>query len=657
MCGIAGIYRTDQAPVEPAALAAMTASLAHRGPDGQGLWHDGPIGFGHRRLAIRDLSDGGRQPMWTPGGEVFSVFNGEIYNDGALRRALEREIGARFQSTCDAEVVPFGWLAWGDRLFDRLEGMFAIAVWDARSRTLALARDGAGIKPLFFSDAAGAVRFGSEAKALLTDPAQPRDIDPASLHAFMAQGYVAPDASLHRDIRQVPPGTVVCFDGDGERRRTFWRPRRAPEIRDPREAVDGFLSVWETVVGDVLTSSDVPVGVLQSGGIDSSLITLSIAERAGTPLFVAQFAEASHDESSLAAQVAESVGLPLNRVPIRTEGEEEDVFRRTVRAFDGQVADSSAYAVYPLMAAVRRHAKVVLSGDGGDEFFGGYPTYRASRVARMLSPLTARGPARFVGRKLLGLTGQDDSRMPALEIAGRFLLGLAEAERAPHAHWRRLLPGFAAPGLYGPALKAVAHGNPLGRYEAAVADAEGDLLDRCLAADQGFYLPADMLMKVDAMSMAHGLEVRVPFLDRRIMDFAGRLDGRVLNPFLGPHKKVLRQAAQRMGAPAEVVAGGKKGFNVPITRVLRGPLARLGSHHLDETADRLAPYFVPADVRRLWRSHLARRTNHGYVLWTLLSVAVWLDLLEATPFTDDRSLDPAPGTLAGPPVGRDSSLQ
>ncbi len=627
MCGISGVLDFSGRPIEESLLRAMTGQLVHRGPDAEGLWHGGPVALGHRRLSIRDLSEAGRQPMSDPSGRVTVSYNGEIYNEAELRRELERDAGVHFRSQCDTELIPAGYRAWGERIFDRLEGMFAIALWDADAECLFLARDSMGIKPLYVGRSGTRWRFASEAKAILVDPEQPRTLDPEALHAYLAQGYVAPDRTLLTEIEQLPPGTVRRIDRQGIKERRLWQPHRQPDIRRLDEAVDAFFEAWRGVLERIVVS-DVPLGILQSGGIDSSLVTLGLRERSELPLFIASFDERSHDESELAEQVASAAGRPARIVPVAVEDVAE-TFRRMVRHYDGQLADSSGLAVYALCREVRRHTRVVLSGDGADELFGGYPTYRASRLAEIVRRVVPRSLLEKMGRLSWDLNAGRTDRQPAAELVARFLLGSATTSGAPHAEWRRYLMRHHMATLYGPELAPWAEAaSPLARYAEAVTAGQGGRIDRCLLADQRHYLPADMLMKVDAMSMAHGLEVRLPFLERPVVEVAGRIHSDLLSPLWGPPKKVLRHALGAVGGPRAVVEGPKRGFNVPIAGLLRGPLAPLASQLLDDEVDRLAPHLDPGNVRRMWQSHRDGRANESYALWTLLSLATWREELD-----------------------------
>jgi len=617
MCGIVGIFKHDGQKVEVSTIDLMTDALIHRGPDDRGIWTEGAIGLGHRRLSIRDLSPLGRQPMSDPEGNVWVTYNGEIYNDDLLKRELEREFGWVFKSSCDSELLPAGYLAWGTKLFDRLEGMFAVALWDRRSQELVLARDGVGIKPLYYSNDGGSIRFASELKAILADKTFRPALQSDALPAFLTQGYVSPSGSLLKNVEQVPPGTVRVIGKSGVRDRKFWQPTRNPILCDEREAMEGFRKLWVKVLGDVRVS-DVPLGILQSGGIDSSLVTTFMGRDGRFPVFTAKFAEESHDESGLAKQISNKVGADHHFVPVDMLDDASELFAKVVSSLDGQLADSSAFAFYQLCAAVRRHVTVAVSGDGADEFFGGYQTYKASRYASAIQPFIPAAAASMVGSMLSGFSASDESRLPFTEILARFSYGLASPDGTSHAYWRQLImPPKLNALLDQPGFKG------LEDYENAILTAEGDLVDRCLLADQRHYLPADMLVKVDAMSMAHGLEIRVPFLDRRIMDFAGQLDHKLLTPLKGNGKKLLRQVLAAAGTGVGVTSAPKKGFNVPVARMLRTSLASLGDRLLDRDVERLAPDIKPEVARQMWRDHKMKKANNGYGLWALLTLAQW----------------------------------
>ena len=628
MCGIAGIFHLDGRSVDPAVLERMNAALVHRGPDAGDIWHDGAVGFAHRRLAIRDLTDAGRQPMSDPSGRITVTYNGEIYNEAALRAELERDFGTVFRSHCDTEMLPAGYLAWGDDLFARIEGIFAIGLWDSANKRLVLARDSIGTKPLFFSLVGDTVRFASEIKGIFADPSHPRAFDADGLHRFLAMGYAGPDATTMRHIRQVEPGSLTIYENGSEISRRFWRPRRSYGFRRLDEAVDAFLPLFDQVVSDQLIS-DVPVGILQSGGIDSSLIAWSVAKRGKFPLLTASFAEQSHDESKIAALVAQQTGLPHRIVPIHEDPDPAATLRRVVHHFDGQVADESAGPLLLLTAELRRTATVALSGDGADEFFGGYPTYKATRLAQRFGGAIPAGIARSLGKMMYGVSGANETRLPATARLSRFLLGLAAGGSLAHAEWRRYIPEFLLPRLYGPALRDLADVSPMAGYRSAIERADGPaLLDRCLIADQTWHLPAGLLMKTDAMSMANGVEIRVPFLDRRIMELSGACSLDLIVQPDGPTKPLLRRALHDEGAAAAIWSAPKRGFNNPLSGLLRGALRPLSEAIFENSPDLFTPYLLPDAVRALWREHANLKTNHAYALWPLLTFALWRSELE-----------------------------
>jgi len=627
MCGIAGLLRFDGGPVDTTLLATMTDSLAHRGPDGRGVWIDGPVGLGHRRLAIRGLTPTAAQPMVS--GDIVVTYNGEIYNDGELRPRLSNTVPTNFRGDCDTEIIAPGWLAWGEELFAQMRGMFAIALWDARQRRLILARDHLGVKPIYFARTERHLAFASEVKALMPVPGQSRDLDPINLHRMLAQGYAGPAHSIVEGIEQLPPGHFAVIEADGRTRvSSYWRPRRSGSIRDFATAREEFIPLWRRSVGDMLVS-DRPLGVLLSGGVDSSLIATELAGRPDVPAFTAQFAEADHDETRLAAMTAGAAQLPHRVVPVDTGRDTEATFRAVVRAFDGQIADSSAFALYLVCREAGKTVPVLMSGEGGDELFGGYPTYRASRLAARIGSLLPR--ASSLARVLEAMCAGNEGRPSSVDKLARFLRGAGQGSSA-HPEWRRYLHADGVSSLYGKGmLAATEHIDPLGEYAAALnIDPGAPLVDRALLADQSHYLPGDMLLKADAMSMAHGIEIRVPLLDLRVVEFAARLNTDLLCPWRGPDKKFLRRILAERPVGREIASGGKRGFQVPVARLLRQGLRDLGDRLLDRDADILAPLLSADGIRRLWRAHQDRRANHGYVLWTLLTVATWRDSTAST---------------------------
>lgn len=622
MCGIAGIVNFDGEPVVAERIVQMTDALAHRGPDGSGVWVEGHVGLGHRRLAIRDLSPAGAQPMIDSEAGIAVTYNGELYNDIKLRRELGQAAGTAFHTACDTEVIAPSYRLWGQDAFLKFEGIYAIALWDQQNERLILARDPVGIKPLYFSFVGRSLRFASEIKALLALDDQPRQLAPESLHRFFAQGYPGPARSLIDGIVPLPPGSTLVADRNGWRVESFWQPQRSGRITSLEQALADFDRLWPEVVDDQLIS-DVPVALLLSGGIDSALIATALPDRSDLSAYTATFGESAFDESGLAVITAKHAKLRQHFVSIDTESDIEARFLDVVAKFDGQLADSSALAFYSLCQKAGKDVRVLLTGDGADEFFAGYETYRATRVATAVGPLLPKFAMRYLSETLFAKAAASSAKVGTAEKLARLLAGMANGGDRPHPQWRRYLYPDQIDGLYGTGMKDIDRdADALGEYAAALGT-EGSAMDKALVGDQRYYLPGDMLMKTDSMSMAHGVEVRVPFLDRRIMEFANSLDTALISPLLGPDKRLLRAYLEKHGLPQGVTRGSKKGFNIPVASYLRRGLRSLGDRLLDKEADCLAPFLQADAVRGLWRAHVDGNSRSSYTLWTLLTLATW----------------------------------
>lgn len=622
MCGLTGIVNFDGAPVDHRQIERMTETLAHRGPDGSGIWVHGNVGLGHRRLAIRDLSEAGSQPRIDASTKLAVVYNGELYNDLSLRNTLSDLAGAKFQTTCDTEVIAPSYRLWGEDAFLKFEGMYAIALWDRENERLILARDPIGIKPLYFSFVGPSLRFASEIKAILALQDQPRRLSPESLHRFFAQGYPGPARSLLDGILPLPPGSILVADRSGWRITHFWQPQRRRRSFSLEEALFDFDRLWPEVVGDQLIS-DVPIALLLSGGIDSALVATALPKRADLSAYTATFGESAFDESDFATITAKHTNLRQVLVSIDTETDIEARFRDLVIKVDGQLADSSALAFYSLCQKASKDVRVLLTGDGADEFFAGYETYRATRIATSIAPLLPTSAMRFLSDILFTHAVGGSAKIGATEKLARFLAGIANGGKQPHPQWRRYLFPQQIEDLYGIGMSGIDRRvDALNEYTVEL-HTEGSMMDQALVADQRYYLPGDMLMKTDSMSMAHGVEVRVPFLDRRIMEFANGLATALISPLCGPDKRLLRTYLEKQGLAVNVTRGSKKGFNIPIASYLRSGLRPLGERLLHTEADCLAPFLLPDAVRRLWRSHIDGNSRYSYTLWTFLTLATW----------------------------------
>lgn len=618
MCGLVG-YVGPTAPVSVERLVVMRETLRHRGPDDAGLWTGveggASVGLAHRRLAIVDLDPRGRQPMAHGGARV--VFNGEIYNHRVLRRALEAE-GAVFGTATDTEVIPALYARRGEGLLDELEGMFAFALWDGRR--LLLARDRLGVKPLFVAERGESLMFASEPKALrasgvIDDGIE--GVDRQALHDYLGLCYVPGPRTLWRGITQLPPGHAMVWEAGRVRRWRWWRPVFAV----PRPAASLRVAAAETrrllcaAVEDRLMA-DVPLGVFLSGGIDSTAVLWAMREAgARRPAFTIRFAEAGFDESAVAARVAKALGAEHHVETVRPDP--VAVVEALAPAMDQPFADSSAIAVWHLCRLARRAVTVALGGDGGDEVFAGYRTHVAWWLARHWRRLPARvraGVTAAVGRLPVS------HGKVSLDLQARaFTAAAARPAVAAHALFKSFLSEEARRALMGSGDEI----EPTVRVFEAVA--RGESLHDILACDLGVYLPDDILVKLDRMSMAHGVEARVPLLDRRLVEAAGRWPAG--HKLRGPLTKVALRAALIGRVPAEVLGRRKAGFNVPMARWLSGPLRPL----LEELAASpvVGALLDRGAVGRLIAEHRARHRDHSRPLWAMVCLMLSLRRVSA----------------------------
>ena len=590
MCGIAGV--ASARPVEGRGrLERMRDVMRHRGPDDQGAWWsaDGRVGLAHRRLSILDLSAAGHQPMADGTGRLWVVFNGEIYNFAELRGEL-RAAGHAFRSGTDTEVLLAAYRAWGEAFLGRLEGMFAFALYDGDARRVLLARDRAGENPLFYAHAAGTLRFASELKGLLADPELPRELEPEALEHYLAYGYVPGGRCILRGVRKLPPAQLAVFDldGGGLEVRPYWRLPEPPrgEGADAEELLDELEALLSTSVRRQLVA-DVPVAVLLSGGLDSSLVTALAARASARPVrtFTATFPGAGvFDESGFARTVARHFGTEHTELPV--EPASVDLLPVLAAQYDEPLADSSMVPTYLISRLVRTRATVALGGDGGDELFAGYGHYRMllrqAQLRRVL-PRTVRAGVAAAARALpAGVRGRNH----LVGFAGGAASNLAHVNLYFDAPARRALlrpTGWAPPAVPPEALRG-------GAWPAART-----VLQQATATDFLTYLPDDILVKVDRASMLTSLEVRAPFLDPRVIEFAfGRVPDRLrATPRAG--KVLLRRLARRV-LPPELDLQRKRGFSLPLGRWFRGEWGRYVAGVLAEAPPGL---FDPAAVRGL----------------------------------------------------------
>jgi asparagine synthase (glutamine-hydrolysing) len=616
MCGICGLVALDGSEVDATPLAAMSESLRHRGPDSEGSVVDGPVALAARRLSIIDL-EGGDQPVGNEDGSVKVVQNGEIYNYRALRAGLERR-GHRFSTQSDTEVLVHLYEAHGADFVRELRGRFALALWDSRQRRLVLARDRFGIKPLYYGSERGLLSFASELKAL------PRgEVDLDALEAFLTFNSIPAPLSIWRGTLKLPAGHLLVWEGKGEPRlERFARPAPVPagEVRNGREselAEELRARLRDSVRAHLV--ADVPVGILLSGGVDSgalaALAALESGERVQT--FSIGFEEGSFDELSEARKVAKRYDTDHHELVLKPDAAE--LLPKLAAAFDEPFADSSALPTYLVSELASRHVKVALSGEGGDELFGGYYTYVADLLAPRIGPLAG------VIRPLVEALPSSSGRTSFDYKAKRFVRAAHLPPLERHHAWKEILSPEARAELLAPDRRGSA--DPLDAYRARYEETGGaEPLARLQDVDLGIYLVDDLLVKTDRASMAHSLEARVPYLDEVVAGFALALPTRLKVRGLAK-KRLLRKAVAPL-LPHSVVYGKKRGFSIPAAAWLRGPLVPFAREVLSAETVRRQGYFSPETVTRLLEDHIAGREDLSRQLWGLLSFTLWCEQAE-----------------------------
>jgi len=617
MCGIAGIVALGGAPApEVALLRRMCDTLVHRGPDDEGIDVAGGVGLGMRRLSIIDLA-GGAQPLFNEDRSVRAVFNGEIYNYRELTRELVAA-GHRFHSATDGEVIVHLWEEHGPAFVERLNGMFAIALHDARRGRFVLVRDRLGIKPLFWAHEGAHLVFASEIKALLASPHVSRRLDVDALGQFVAWEYVPAPRTLLAGVHKLDAACLLELDlADGRRElRRYWE--LPPPVADARpdaewaERVDAKLR--ECVRRQLV--SDVPLGAFLSGGVDSSLVAAAM-ERPRT--FSIGFDDASYDELPWSERVAAHLGTRHRTEVLAPRALE--LFDPLMAFMDDPIADFSIFPTYLVSRLARSEVTVALSGDGGDELFGGYETYVAQQKARAWSRLPAPLREGLLERVVRALPPRPQKK-GWVNKARRFVEGVGHDARLGHARWRLFAGEALRHELFTPEALA-AMDTPTGEHvlRRSAEAGERDDVDRALYVDVKSYLVDNCLVKVDRMSMACSLETRVPLLDHELVELAFRVPSG-LKVGGGATKILLKRVAARH-VPRECVYRPKQGFSIPIKQWLFGPLRPLTEELLDATRLRAEGLLRVETVERLKREHAAGRENHSHVLWALLVFQDW----------------------------------
>jgi asparagine synthase (glutamine-hydrolysing) len=612
VCGILGYSHVAKSVPAGVLLSALEA-LVHRGPDHQGTFWSERFSLGATRLRILDL-DGGDQPLFSPDRDVVVVFNGEIFNYPELRAELEGE-GFRFETRCDTEVVLNAFLRWGGSCFSRLRGMFAIAIWVRSEGRLILARDRMGIKPLYYCVQGGEIYFGSELKCILLHPAVRRNICLSGLNCFLSLNYVPGPLTLVEGIIKLMPGHYLEWQSGRCSLHSYvdaGGPQKAPSSIDAAcGELDGLLtqSLKEQLV------SDLPVGIWLSGGLDSSAILHYAANAHRGPLqtYSITFHGRSFDESRYIREVSSHFGTRHSEFDLSESVDLVDAIERIAFYSDEPSADAGALPLWFLAQMTSRDVTVVLTGEGADELFGGYLTYRADRYSAMARKIPAQ--LRKAALAFATLLPVSDEKISFEYKVKRFLRGSLLSPELAHVFWngafsqaeKERLFLFADPGPLEAVLDRMVGGPGLQRY---------------LDFDQRYYLPDDILYKVDRISMAHSLEVRPPFLDPRIVDFAAGLPERF--KVRGSQSKYVLRRLMRDKLPRSVLRRPKIGFDVPIHEWLRGVLRPLLLDTLSQEAVSATGLFHWPAVKQQISAHLERRANLGYHLWGLMVLLIWM---------------------------------
>lgn len=652
MCGITGILQTQHAArsADLTAIGTMTARLRHRGPDADGFWsdRDAGIAFGHRRLAIIDLSDAGRQPMLSGSGRFVITFNGEIYNYKSLRGELERE-GKQFVGNSDTEVLLGLIERWGlERALQRSNGMFALAVWDRRTRILHLARDRMGKKPLYVARTPHALVFASELKAIAAFPDFHQEIDSGAVAEFLARGWLPEDKCIWRDVFKLPPGSILSLRAEDlsgsrdaaalrENARSWWsladvaragRGMLAPA--DDRQLVSQACHLLEAAVADRMVA-DVPVGLFLSGGIDSSTVVALMQAQSSRPVrtYTIGFGERAFDETDNAAAVARHLGTSHTELRV-TPAEARAVIPELPTVWDEPFADESQIPTLLLSRLARREVTVALSGDGGDECFAGYS--RHVLCARLAPLLNSSQPIRTIaasGVALLG-RGMREGIVEALHLPG-WLQRMTHSDRINRL--ANLIGSEDVAGMYrrSTQLTELQLTKALPGGDSDSIPPLDDLLSEFIVRDMLGYLPSDILVKLDRASMATSLEARCPLLDHRVIEFCWSLPNSAKVRH-GQGKWLLRQILGRY-LPRHLFERPKQGFDVPIGAWLKGPLRSWASDLLSESRLRNQHLLDAARVQDCWLQHLSGRRDFSRALWAVLMLQSWLDI----PVTSETS--------------------
>jgi len=630
MCGIAGAAWGQSSPgIDLPTLERMSDALRHRGPDDRHTYldhyQDGEgrqtgVGLGFRRLSIIDV-EGARQPMTNEDKSLWLVFNGEIYNFHDLRRRLEGG-GHRFATHGDGETILHLYEDIGTDCFQYLNGMFAIALWDAKRNRLILARDRLGKKPLYYSIQNDRILFASELKSFAETPGWKPELEPSAIDDFLTYQYIPHPKTIWKNVHKLPPGHFAIYEQGRLTVNRYWDfdPSRERNISQS-QAIESLRELLNDSVAKRL-QSDVPLGAFLSGGIDSSLIVALAQRQRDTPLrtFTIGFPDKDFDESGYAAEVAQFLGTDHTRFEVVPDG--VHVIDKLVWHYDEPFGDSSAIPTWYLSELTRSQVTVALSGDGGDELFAGYDRYRALWLSRLMQRAF---PLKYVpGISLIQRLPDSSAQRSLIRRGKRFFEALGQEPARRYLNWLQIFPESLRAELYNEEFMKQLPGDDPFEFlkQAWVRSGNRDIVTKASMADLETYLPCDLLTKVDIASMAHGLEVRQPMLDYRVVELAASLP--VKMKFRGQRGKLILREAFGDHVPPQVWTRRKMGFGVPISGWFRGPLKPMVHDLLLSPSSRISQFFRIQTVARLVQEHESLQHNHAYRLWNLLVLEKWL---------------------------------
>ena len=620
MCGIAGVVSNKKRELR-SIVVPMIDAQRHRGPDDFGVWSDDNCALGHRRLAIIDLSEAGRNPLPSIDRDLWITFNGEIYNYQELRVELEKA-GLQFRTRTDTEVIVNAYRKWGLDCVSRLRGMFAFALWDSSRKRLFIARDRVGKKPLFYTTVNGVFRFASELQGLVSDPQVAREADPEALDAYLSWGYIPAPSSGFRNVLKLPPAHWMTIEVQESGLEThverYWRLKYDSKLNlteaEAREALREKL----TEAVRLRMISDVPLGAFLSGGIDSSIVVGLMAGLSERPVktFSIGFSEEAWDETAHARRIAEKWGTEHHE--FRVEPDALEILPTLVRHYGEPYADSSAVPTFYLSKMTRESVTVALNGDGGDESFAGYERYFANRLAERIRSVPGSGASAALLTRILPDSINPKSRLRNLK---RFLSVASEPMASRYPGWLTFFNGEAKRDLYTAEFASALDvtGNWMERLFEGTKDL--DPVEAAMSVDIDSYLPYDLLVKVDITSMANSLEARSPFLDHVVMEFAASLPASL--KLKGSSLKSLLKSSFSDLLPAENVNRRKMGFGVPVGEWFRGSLRGLLKDTLLSDQAKNRGYFNSDVTRRMFDEHVNGRADHAFKLWNLLMLELW----------------------------------